>query len=97
MELLQAAYIALNPNVSIEISGGGSGQGISEATSGVIDIGMSSRNLRDTEKEALNEYTIALDGVAIIVSNENPLNDVDLETVKEIFIGDITVWSAITG
>ena len=97
MQLLQAAYIALNPDVSIEISGGGSGTGISEATSGVIDIGMSSRNLRDTEKDALNEYVIALDGVAVIVNTANPINNMDMETVREIFTGEKTVWNEVAG
>jgi phosphate transport system substrate-binding protein len=85
----------MNPNVSIEISEGGSGTGISEATGGVIDIGMSSRNLRDNEKEALNEYTIALDGVAVIVNTANPISDMDMETVKEIFTGGKTNWNQI--
>jgi len=97
MQLLQAAYIALNPGVSIEISGGGSGTGISEATSGVIDIGMSSRNLRDTEKAELNEYIIALDGVAVIVNTANPVNNMDMDTVKDIFTGEKTVWSEVAG
>jgi len=93
MQLMRTSYIELNPNVSIEISGGGSGTGISEATSGVIDIGMSSRNLRDTEK--LNEYTIALDGVAVIVNTANPLTNLDIETVKDIFTGEKTNWNEI--
>ena len=97
MELLAAVYTEMNPNVDIEISGGGSGQGIEEATSGVIDIGMSSRNLKDGEKDALNEHVIALDGVAVIVNVDNPASDIDLDTVKEIFIGEITVWREIIG
>ena len=97
MELLKAAYTEINPGVNIEISGGGSGQGIEEATNGVIDIGMSSRNLKDGEKEALNEYIIALDGVAVIVNIDNPLSNVDIDTVKEIFIGGLTRWSEIIG
>jgi phosphate transport system substrate-binding protein len=97
MQLLRTAYIDLNPNVSIEISGGGSGVGTSEAMSGVIDIGMSSRNLRDSEKEALNEYLIALDGVAVIVNTANPISDMDIETVKEIFTGEKTNWNQVAG
>jgi phosphate transport system substrate-binding protein len=97
MALLRAAYIELNPNVNIEISGGGSGTGINEATSSVIDIGMSSRNLRDTEKEALNEYTVALDGVVVIVNTDNPVTNMEIETVKDIFTGEKTTWSQING
>ncbi|MCL2698341.1 MAG: substrate-binding domain-containing protein [Oscillospiraceae bacterium] len=95
MQLMRTAYIELNPNVSIEISEGGSGTGISEATSGVIDIGMSSRNLRDTEADALNEYAIALDGVAVIVNTANPVSSMNMETVKDIFTGDKTVWNQV--
>jgi len=95
MDLFRAAYIELNPNVNIEVSEGGSGTGISEATSGVIDIGMSSRNLRDNEKEALNEYIIALDGVAVIVNTANPVSDMAMETVKDIFTGEKTAWNQV--
>ena len=97
MELLAAVYTEMNPDVNIEISGGGSGQGIEEATNGVIDIGMSSRNLKDGEKDALNEYVIALDGVAVIVNIDNPASDIDIDTVKEVFIGEITFWRDIIG
>ena len=94
MTRMRQAYLALNPDMEIEISGGGSGAGISEATDGVIDIGMSSRNLRDTEQH-LNSFTIALDGVAVIVNIVNPTNGLSIEQVKEIFTGDITKWSAL--
>jgi len=91
---LREAYVALNPGIEIEISGGGSGAGISEATDGVIDIGMSSRNLRDTEQH-LNSFTIALDGVAVIVNSVNPINEMTIEQVKDIFTGDVTRWSGL--
>jgi len=92
---LREAYIALNPGVDIEISGGGSGAGISEATDGVIDIGMSSRNLRDTE-QYLNSFTIALDGVAVIVNAANPANGMTIEQVKDIFTGEVRRWSELS-
>ena len=94
MDLMSAAYRELNPGVNIEISEGGSGTGISEATSGVIDIGMSSRNLRETE--ILNEYSIALDGVAVIVNTANPISDMSIETVKDIFTGEKTAWNQVS-
>jgi len=92
MQRMKEAYIEHNPGVEIEISGGGSGTGINEATEGILDIGMSSRNLRDNEKEALTDITIALDGVAIIVNAANPLNELALDQVREIFTGEITRW-----
>ena len=95
MQRLREAYIVHNPGVVIEISGGGSGTGISEATSGVIDIGMSSRSLRDNEKEALQDINIALDGVAVIVNTSNPAANMTLEQVKAVYTGETTKWSDI--
>jgi len=96
MQQMREAYLAHNPGVEIEISGGGSGAGINEATEGIIDIGMSSRGLRDNEKDALTDIVIALDGVAIIVNKANPVEGMTMEQVKDIFIGDITRWSNLS-
>ena len=96
MQRMREAYIALNPGVVIEISGGGSGTGISEATSGMLDIGMSSRDLRENEKEALTDIIIALDGVAVIVNSANPLTGLTLEQVKDIFTGESTRWNQVS-
>ena len=97
MQSLSQAYRAHNPNVVIEISLGGSGTGISEATSGVLNIGMSSRALRDSEREALTGVDIALDGVAVIVNPANPINAMTIDQVKEIFTGEITRWNQVIG
>ena len=94
MQSLSQAYKALNPSVDIEISGGGSGTGISEATNGVLNIGMSSRALKDNEKEALTGYQIALDGVAVIVNPANPISALTIDQVREIFVGEVTRWAA---
>ena len=93
MQAMRQEYIALNPRMEIEISGGGSGTGISEAISGVIDIGMSSRALRDTEVYELIDIDIALDGVAIIVNPNNPIDNMSIDQVRDIFTGEITRWS----
>jgi phosphate transport system substrate-binding protein len=95
MQAMRQAYIVLNPSVEIEISGGGSGTGISEATSGVLDIGMSSRALRDEEKANLTDINIALDGVAVIVNPANPVTGMTIEQIKTIFTGEVTRWSEI--
>ena len=95
MQRLREAYIALNPGVEIEVSGGGSGTGINQATEGILDIGMSSRELRDAEKEELTDIAIALDGVAVIVNKANPINELSIEQVKEIFTGEKTRWNQI--
>ena len=68
---------------------------ISEAISGMLDIGMSSRELRENEKEALTDIAVALDGVAIIVNSANPLTGLTLEQVKDIFTGETTRWSQV--
>jgi len=96
MQAMRQAYIAINPGMEIEISGGGSGTGINEAISGVIDIGMSSRALRGSEMESLTDINIALDGVAIILNPNNPISDMSIEQVREIFTGSITRWSDIS-
>jgi len=95
MQKMREAYIALNPGVEIEISGGGSGTGINEATEGILDIGMSSRELRDNEKENLTDIPIALDGVAVIVNAANPISGLSLDEVKEIFVGEKTRWNQV--
>ena len=95
MQKLAEAYIALNPDVDIEISGGGSGTGINEATEGIIDIGMSSRNLKDEEKGALTATNIALDGVAVIVNPANPIDKITIEQIRAIFTGEITRWNQV--
>lgn len=95
MQSLSEAYKALNPGIDIEISGGGSGTGISEATDGVLNIGMSSRALKDTEMEALEDYNIALDGVAVIVNPANPITSITIDQVKDIFTGEVTRWTDV--
>ncbi len=88
-------YNTFNPDVQIDISGGGSGTGISEATDGVIDIGMSSRDLTADELASLSATVIAQDGVAVIVNKENPLENLSMEQVKSIFTGEVTAWSEL--
>ena len=95
MQRMAEAYIALNPDVDIEISGGGSGVGINEATEGIIDIGMSSRGLKDEEKGALTATIIALDGVAVIINPANPVTSMTTEQVRAIFTGEITRWNQL--
>ena len=96
MQEMRQAYIVHNPDVDIEISGGGSGNGITEGRSGILDIGMSSRNLRDTEKDNLRDIAIALDGVAVIVNVANPIAGLSIEQVKDIFTGDVTRWNQLS-
>ena len=76
----------------------GSGSGIKAVAAGTCDIGLSSRDLKEEEKEQGLEATVlAYDGIAIIVNPENPVSDLDVETIAQIYTGEITNWSEIGG
>ncbi|MBR5513728.1 MAG: phosphate ABC transporter substrate-binding protein [Ruminococcus sp.] len=76
----------------------GSGSGIKAVAAGTCDIGLSSRDLKDEEKEqGLTATILAYDGIAIIVNPENPINDLDVETIAKIYTGEIANWSEIGG
>lgn len=93
MEKLKEGYVAVNPNAEIEIQQSDSTTGMNAALDGICDIGMASRDLKDSETEAgLTGTTIAMDGIAVIVNQENSLSDISSETVKAIFTGGITSW-----
>ncbi len=84
--------------IEVSYNGSGSGSGIKAVQSGTCDIGLSSRSLKDEEKEAgLTGTVLAYDGIAVIVNPENPVNDLDLETIAKIYTGEITNWSEIGG
>ena len=76
----------------------GSGSGIKAVQEGRCDIGLSSRDLKASEKEAgLRGTVLAYDGIAVIVNTENPVNDLSLETIAQIYTGEITNWSELGG
>ncbi len=96
MESLKEAYVALNPNVTIEVQQSDSTTGMTSTIEGICDIGMASRELKDSELEkGITPTVIALDGIAVIVNNENSINELPSDTVKKIFTGEITDWSQI--
>ena len=96
MEKLKEAYLAVNPNADIEIQTSDSTTGMTSAIDGICDIGMASRELKDSETEAgLTSTVIALDGIAVIVNNENPIDELTSEQVKSIFVGDTTSWADV--
>lgn len=92
MEKLKEAYLKINTNAIIEIQMTDSTGGITSAIDGTCDIGMSSRELKDSEKEQLKEIQIAIDGIVVIVNNENTFSNLTKEQVKLIFTGIITRW-----
>lgn len=93
MEKLREEYIKLNPNVQIEITYSGSGAGIKDATEGKVDLGMSSRALKDEEKSALEENVFALDAIAVIVNADNPVDGLKSEQITNIFTGIVRTWA----
>lgn len=95
MEALADAYKALNPDVTVEIQQTGSGAGITSAIEGVCDFGMSSRELKDSEKAELVSTQIAMDGIAVIVNNSNTIDNLTSEQIKGIYLGETTDWSEI--
>ena len=96
MEKLKEAYAEVNPNAEIEIQQSDSTTGMTSAIEGICDIGMASRELKDSEVEAgLTGTVIALDGIAVIVNNENPVEDMTAEQVKSIYVGEAFVWGDV--
>ena len=96
MEKLAEAYEAINPGVEIELQQSDSSAGMTSTRDGVCDIGMASRALKDSEIEAgLVPMTIAMDGIAVIVSLDNPVNGLTTEQVRDIYMGEITDWSEV--
>ncbi len=93
MEKLKEAYVALNPDVTIEVQQSDSTTGMTSAIEGVCDIGMASRDLKDSEIEkGLTGTTIAMDGIAVIVNNDSPVEELSSDSVKGIYTGEITDW-----
>ncbi|MDD6214255.1 MAG: substrate-binding domain-containing protein [Firmicutes bacterium] len=96
MEKLKEAYMAVNPNAEIEIQTSDSTSGMMAATNGTCDIGMASRELKDSEiAGGLTATPIALDGIAVIVNNDNPTDNLTSEQVKSIFTGAVSTWDEV--
>ncbi len=73
----------------------GSSAGMQAAIDGTADIGMASRELKDSEKQVLDYISIAIDGIAVVVNPENSVSDISIEEIKQIFIGEIITWSEL--
>ncbi len=93
MEKLKEAYEAVNKNVTVEVQQSDSTTGVTSAAEGICDIGMASRELKDEETEMnLTATVIAKDGIAVVVNNENEVEDLTSDQVKAIFTGETTEW-----
>lgn len=95
MEKLKEAYLEVNPNATIEIQQSDSSAGMTGAMDGTCDIGMASRELKESELAALTPTAIALDGIAVIVHNDNPIANLTKDQVKAIFVGEAGKWSEV--
>lgn len=98
MEALKEAYLAVNTNAEIEIQTSDSTTGVNSAKEGICDIGMASRELKDEEKSAgLTATVIAIDGIAVIVNDSNPIETMTKDQVKSVYVGETTDWSQLNG
>ena len=95
---LGESFMAMNKDVKFTYNPTGSGSGIQAVSEGRCDIGLSSRALKDDEKASgLVETVVALDGIAIVVNPENPVSDLDIDTIDKIYTGEITNWKDVGG
>lgn len=96
MEKLKEAYVKVNTKAEVEIQQSDSSTGMKSAIAGSCDIGMASRELKDTElSEGLTPTVIAKDGIAVIVNNNATIDDITIDQIKSIFTGEVTEWSGI--
>ena len=96
MSALQEAYAEKEPDVTVTYDPTGSGAGITGTTDKTLDIGLSSRKLKDGET-GVTATTIALDGIAIIVNNANPVQDLTIDQIAKIATGEVTNWKDVGG
>lgn len=96
MEKLKEAYEKINPNANLEILQSDSTTGVTSTIEGIADIGMVSREVKQSElKKGLKAQVLALDGLAVIVHKSNKLDDISKESVKKIFMGEVTDWDEV--
>ncbi|MCD4671881.1 MAG: phosphate ABC transporter substrate-binding protein [Anaerolineaceae bacterium] len=99
-ELFSEAFMAANADVTIDVQGGGSSVGVKAAGEDTSDIGMASREIKDSELTEFADlviFTIARDGIAVVVNADVPVDDLTLEQAQNIFAGEITNWSEVGG
>ena len=96
MEKLKEAYMAVNKGANVEVQTSDSTTGVTSAIDGTCEIGMASRDLKDTEKEkGVSSTVIAKDGIAVIVNNESSVTELTSAQVKSIFVGETTEWNEV--
>lgn len=96
-EKLAEEYMKKNPNVKINVQGGGSGMGIRTTQQGIVDIGTTSKALKADERNGLREYVIGKDGIIIAVNLQNPVSDLSMDQLRDIFSGKVKNWKEVGG
>lgn len=95
---LSEDFMAKNPSITVTYDPTGSGSGIASVASGKADIGLASRGLKDKERSSgLQSTTLALDGIAVVVNKENPIENITLSDLGKVFTGEITNWKTLGG
>jgi len=97
-EELAAAFMDANTGITVEVQGGGSGQGIKAIAEKIADFGALSRNVKDEEKASVTEeFVIAKDGVAVVVNPASTIENLTIEQIKKIYVGEIKNWKEVGG
>ena len=94
MTKLKEAYADINPDVSVDVQQSDSTTGVTSTQEGICDIGMASRELKDTET-GVKSTVLAMDGIAVIVNKDNSLDAITKDQIKQVYTGEITEWSAL--
>ena len=96
MEIFKGEYERANRHITVTISASGSGDGIRGAAAGTFEIGMSSRDLNPAEKGTdIQEYVVAIDGIGVIVNNNNPVSDLTQTQLRDIYTGAVNRWEQL--
>jgi phosphate transport system substrate-binding protein len=98
------AFMNENPGINISVTGGGSGTGIAALLNGTVDLANASRGIKDKEMDSaeglgldVQEYTVAWDGISVVINNDNPVNELSIEQISKIYTGEITNWNQVGG
>ena len=96
MTKLKEAYEKINTNVTVDVQQSDSTTGVTSAVQGICDIGMASRELKDSEtSQGVEATVIAMDGIAVIVNKENTIEDLTLDQIRQIYVGEVTSWDEL--
>ena len=96
MTTLKEAYEKINTNVTVDVQQSDSTTGVTSAVQGICDIGMASRELKDSEtSQGVEATVIAMDGIAVIVNKENTIEDLTLDQIRQIYVGEVTSWDEL--